>query len=164
MTRSRVFIWMAAALAAGTACAQFPDDTGGESFLQKPAGQHAGDDRAYEKGQAAIDARRWDQAVQAFSAAAAEKGEHADGALYWKAYALNKLSRREEALTTLAELRRSYANSRWLDDARALELEVRQDSGQKINPNAEPDEELQLLALSGLMNSDPERALPIAVL
>jgi hypothetical protein len=152
---------MAAALAGGTLGAQVPDAAGGEAFFQKPAGQHSGDDRAYEKGQAAIDARRWDQAVQAFSAAAAEKGEHADGALYWKAYALNKLGHREEALSTLAQLRQSYASSRWLDDAQALELEVRQDSGQKVNVNAQPDEDLKLMALNGLMNSDAEKALPI---
>jgi len=159
MKRSCFLLGMAAALAAGTACAQFPELPGAESFLQKS--QRSGDDPAYDKGQAAIDARHWDQAVQAFDAVAARKGDHADGALYWKAYALNKLGRREEALATLAQLRQSYANSRWRDDAKALELEVRQASGQKINPNSEPDEDLKLMALNGLMNSDPDRAVPM---
>ena len=56
---------------------------------------------------------------------------------------------------------RAYPNSRWLDDAKALELEIRQASGEKVNPNTEPDEDLKLMALNGLMNNDPERAIPI---
>ena len=55
-------------------------------------------------------------------------------ALYWKAYALNKLGRREEALAALAQLRKAYANSRWQDDAKALEIEVRQASGAEGQP------------------------------
>ena len=58
-------------------------------------------------------------------------------------------------------MRKAYANSRWQDDAKALEIEVRQASGEKVNPNAEPDEDLKLMALNGLMNSDPERAIPM---
>ena len=37
---------------------------------------------------------------------------------------------------------------------------MHQASGQKVNPDAEPDEDLKLMALNGLMNSDPERAMP----
>jgi tetratricopeptide (TPR) repeat protein len=160
MLKFRLYLSIALALApAGPALAQNIEAQG---FLAQKPGRHSDEDRAYQKGQAAIDGRRWDEAVQAFSASAAENGPRADGALYWKAYALNKLGRREEALATLAELRKSYASSRWLDDAKALELEVRQASGEKVNPNAEPDEELKLMALNGLMNGgDPERALPM---
>ena len=149
-----------AALApAGLARAQSVEAPQAESFLQRSAGKP--DDDRFQKGKAAIDAGRWDEAVEAFSAVASEKGAHADEALYWKAYALNKIARRAESLTALAQLRKLYANSRWQDDAKALEIEVRQASGEKVNPNAEPDEDLKLMALSGLINSDPERALPI---
>ena len=82
-------------------------------------------------------------------------------ALYWKAYALAKLGRRDDALAAIAELRKSYATSRWLDDAKALELEVKQASGQKVRPEAESDEDLKLMAINGLVQSDPERALPL---
>lgn len=162
MSRTRFLVSMVLAVTpfAGVH-AQFSEAPQGESFLQKPAAKRSGDDRLYEKGKAAIDARRWDEAVQAFGEAVAENGANADGALYWKAYALNKLGRREEALAALGQLRQAYASSRWLDDAKALELEMRQASGQKVNPNSEPDEDLKLLALNGLMNSDPDRALPI---
>jgi hypothetical protein len=84
-----------------------------------------------------------------------------DGALFWKAYALGKLGRRDEANATIAELRKSYASSRWLDDAKALELELKQASGQNVSPETESDEELKLMAINGLMQSDPERAIPL---
>src|SRR5262249_19809798 len=80
-----------------------------------------------------------------------------DGALYWKAYALIKLNRRQEALATMADLRKAYASSRWLDDIKSLEVEA----GKPVSPESESDEELKLLALNGLMQTEPERAFPI---
>ena len=124
-------------------------------------GRHDSDDRAYERGQRALDRRNWDEALEAFSQVAGSGGSRADGALYWKAYTLAKLGRRDDALAAIAELRKSYASSRWLDEAKALELEVKQAGGQKPAPEAENDEELKLMALNGLVQSDPERALPL---
>jgi HEAT repeat protein len=162
MSRIHILITMGCALIpAGLMRGQF-DVPQAESFLaQAGAEKQAAEDVLYQKGQSAIDARHWDEAVKDFSKAAGENGPHADGALYWKAYALNKLGRRGEALTAIAQLRRSHSGSRWLEDAKALELEMRQASGQKVSPDAEPDEDLKLMALNGLMNSDPERALPM---
>jgi HEAT repeat protein len=152
---------MAVALTpAGLALGQDVEAPQAESFFQKPAIKPPDEDRFLQKGKAAIDGGRWEEAVQAFSAIVSQKGAHADEALYWKVYALNKLGRRAEALATLAQLRK-YADSRWQDDAKALELEMREASGEKVNPNAEPDEDLKLMALTGLMNSDPERAIPM---
>ena len=85
------------------------------------------------------------------------RGNRADGALYWKAYALIRLGRQDEARAAIAELRKSYASSRWLDDAKALEVEA----GKPVTPESESDEELKLIALNGLMQSDPDRALPL---
>ena len=132
-----------------------------QAFFAQAAAKHAPDSALYEKGQKAIDARHWDEAVEAFGQVADEKTSRADGALYWKAYALNKLGRRDQALTTIAHLRTAYPDSRWLDDAKAIEIEIRQASGQKVNPDAEPDEDLKLMALRGIMDHDPERALPM---
>ena len=163
MSRFRMFMTIAFALSpAGLVRGQLVEMPQAEGFLaQKAATKRSDEDRLYQKGQAALDARRWDEAVQAFGDVASEKGTRADGALYWKSYALNKLGRCEEALATIKQLRDSYASSRWMDDAKALEIEVRQASGQKVNPNTEPDEDLKLMALNGLMNSDPDRAIPL---
>jgi hypothetical protein len=119
------------------------------------------DDHLYSEGQRALDSRLWDEALDCFGQVISRNGGRVDGALYWKAYALGKLGRRDEAAASIAELRKSYAGSRWLDDAKALELELKQAAGQNVAPEAESDEELKLMAINGLMQSDPERAIPL---
>jgi tetratricopeptide (TPR) repeat protein len=112
----------------------------------------------YEQGQSALDAGRWDRALSSFDRVIEMKGTKADAALYWKAYAENKLGQRAEALTTLASLGRDYPKSRYLSDAKALEVEVKANSGQ-VDPKAESDEELKLYAINSLQNSD--EAIPV---
>src|SRR5262249_8152143 len=51
--------------------------------------------------------------------------------------------------------------SKWKKDAEALEIEVRNRSGQPVNVD-QSDSDLRSLALQGLMNSDPQRGLQIA--
>ncbi len=121
----------------------------------------AQEDADYQRGISALDARQWDQAIAAFDTSAGHKGSNADGALYWKAYALNRAGRRDEALGAISALRREYAGSRWNRDARALELEIRGQSGERVSPAREQDDELKILALNSLMQSDPNQAVPI---
>lgn len=117
-------------------------------------------DHAYAMGQRALDQRQWDQALTFFEKV--EKGSsRADAALYWSAYAQNKLGKRDQALAALEVLKRDFASSRWLNDARALEVEVRQASGRSVSPENATDDEMKLLALQGIMHNDAEKALPI---
>ena len=123
-----------------------------------------GGDRAehsYSQAMRALESREWARAAEQFSEVASEGGSRAEGALYWKAYALNKLGRRDEAVAALDELRKSYPSSRWLNDAKGLEVEIRQAAGRPVSPETESDEDLKLLALNALVQSDPERAVPI---
>jgi HEAT repeat protein len=115
----------------------------------------------YDRGQDALDNQRWERAVSAFDEVISLKLSKADAAMYWKAYALNKLGQRAEALNTIAELGKAYPNSRYQKQSKALEVEVRQRSGSPVSPQSESDDELKLLALNALMNSDPETALPM---
>ena len=115
----------------------------------------------YAQGTAALDKRDWDTAAKTFEQAAALKGERADAALYWRAYALHKSGRRDEALQSIAALRSAYPRSRWIKDAAALDLEIRQASGQAPAVDAAGTDDLKLMALGGLMNADPARALPL---
>lgn len=124
-------------------------------------GRDGSADALYDRGRRELDQHYWDQAVATFTEVVARGGTRADGALYWKAYALNKLGRRDDALAAIAELRKSYAASRWLDDAKALEVEVRQAAGGSVAPENQNDDEIKLLALNGLMQSDPDRAFPL---
>jgi HEAT repeat protein len=119
------------------------------------------EDEAYDRGTHALDEEHWDRAIEAFDSVVRMAGRKADAGLYWKAYALNKAGRAADALATIAQLRKSAPQSRWLNDARALEMEIRQRSGQRTSPETEGDEDLKLMALNGLLNADPERALPL---
>ena len=124
--------------------------------------QQAGrEDADYTAGRQALDASRWEEAIGAFDRSAARKGAVADAALYWKAYAQNRAGHRDEALTSIAALRQGYASSRWLNDARALEVEIRGQSGAPVSPSSEADEDLKVIAINSLMQSDPEKAFPI---
>lgn len=119
------------------------------------------EDKLYQEATQNMDDNQWSAALQGFQQVAALKGRRADGALYWQAYAMNKLGRRQESLKTIAELRSSYPKSQWLKDAGALEVEVRQATGQPVRPSAESDDDYKLLALNSIMDSDPDRAIPI---
>src|SRR5581483_7201463 len=119
----------------------------------------------YSRGMESLDRRDYDRALQDFDryykTAAEKKEPRAEGALYWKAYSLNKLGRRDEALATLGQLEKTYPSSRWLNDAKALQLEVRQAAGQGGAPESQTDEDLKLLAINSLMNTDAERVVPL---
>jgi tetratricopeptide (TPR) repeat protein len=124
----------------------------------------ADEDRAddlYQEGREAIEEGRFDRAVDRFNTLIELKTTRTDAALYWKAYSLAKLGQRDAALSSLADLQKRFADSRWSRDAKSLEVEVRQASGQTVTPESQNDEELKLLALRGIMQSDPEQALPI---
>ena len=115
----------------------------------------------YENGREALDEDRYDRAEAKFDQLAQLNGPQTDAALYWKAYAENRLGKRDTALASLADLKRRFPQSRWQKDASALEIEVKQSAGQPVHPEAEKDEELRVLALRGIMNSDPDRAIPL---
>jgi hypothetical protein len=115
----------------------------------------------YQRGREALDEDRYDRAASAFDELAKRNGPQTDAALYWKAYAENRQGKRDAALATLADLKHRFPQSRWQKDASALEIEVRQRSGQAPRPDTQNDEDLKMLAIQGLMNSDPERALPL---
>jgi HEAT repeat protein len=115
----------------------------------------------YDQGREALDEDRYDRAEAKFGQLAQMSGNQTDAALYWKAYAENRLGKRDTALATIAELKHRFPQSRWQKDAAALEIEVRQSSGQPVHPEGQKDDELKMLALHGIMNSDPERAMPL---
>jgi HEAT repeat protein len=119
------------------------------------------EEQLYERGTGALDEGQWDRAIESFDHVASAGGRRADAALYWKAYALNKSGQRPPALAALEALRKGYPQSRWLKEAKALELEVRQGAGQAPPPESQPDEDLKLMALNSLLATDAERAVPM---
>jgi aminopeptidase N len=122
---------------------------------------NAREESLYKEATQSMDENKWNDALQRFQRVYELKGRRADGALYWKAYVLKKMGRRQESLNSIAALRSAYPKSQWLKDAGALEVEVKQASGQPVNLNAQGDDEYKLLALRSVMDSDPDRAIPI---
>src|SRR6476646_66413 len=115
------------------------------------------EDELYSAAKDALDDGEYDNAIKQFDEVIKIHGRRADGAMYWKAYALNKTGNKAYALTTIGELRKYYPRSNWLRDAGALEQEIRGGG----NPENISDEELKLLAIQSLMNSNPEKAVPL---
>lgn len=115
----------------------------------------------YETGTDHIDDGHWDKAIKTFKEVVEMNGSHADGALYWMAYAMVKSGRTAEAVQTIEGLKKAYPKSRWVDDAKALALEARQARGERVQPEALEDDELKAMAINSLMHTDPERAYPI---
>jgi HEAT repeat protein len=119
----------------------------------------------YRSGQKALSEERWSEALQIFTSLADSNPAEADAALYWKAWTEAKLGRKAEALKTLRGFDSTYPQSPWADDAKALILELK--GGKKgpddpvIAGSAAGDEDLKLYALDGLMQVEPERAVPI---
>jgi hypothetical protein len=150
------------------------------------AASTAQEEAAYTNGTKAMDEQRWTDAVTAFDQVAAAKGKHADAALYWKAYSLDKLGRKDEARSTCDVLRQQMPSSTWnkecvvlrvsgssaearamaekaRDDARAYERSARiyvkgNDDG---TPHATSEDDIKLLAINSLMQQEPAKALPL---
>jgi hypothetical protein len=155
------------ALSAGAA-AQTP--TARPAAARASSATAASSDALFAQARSLIDNGRFDAAIARLDEMTRRLGavspdvaarEKLDAALYWKAYSQSRLGERAEALSTITDMEQRFGGSAWLKDARALELEIRQASGQAISPDAQPDDELKLLALRGLMQSDPDRALPM---
>ena len=115
----------------------------------------------YDAATDALDAGEWRVASDHFREVSRMGLANADAALYWQAYAQNKMGQRSEALTTLVDLQKRFPKSRWITDGKALEVEIRQSAGQRVAPEKVEDEDLKLMAVNGLMHTDPERAFPI---
>jgi FecR protein len=117
------------------------------------------DGSLYTDGRRAINEERWANAEAIFTMIANQHGDHSAGALYWKAYAENKLGRLKPALASCAELRQAFPSSSWIHDCGALEIEIAARSGKPLEPQATQDDDLKLLALTYLMQKDESRAM-----
>lgn len=132
------------------------DDGGRERAARESRHEEA----LYDAAVSSLDEHEWRRAVTLFQRVAALRMEHADAAFYWLAYAQNKAGMRSEALSTLMEFRKTYPKSRWAEDGKALEVEIRQSAGQAVAPEHVDDEDVKLMALIPLMQSEPQRAIP----
>src|SRR5262249_44045216 len=129
-----------------------------EGFLAPQNAQKSNpkEEQLYSAANDALNNLNYDSAIAAFEQVVGMKGRRADGAHYWKAYALHKSHRQAEALAAIAQLRKEYPQSSYRKQADALEVEIRPE-----NPEAVSDDEMKLIAIDSLMQTEPEKALPI---
>lgn len=118
--------------------------------------------KIFREGRDLISEEDWDEASGKFAEYMRKypKGKDVDAAMYWMAYALAKQEKFQEADRALARLINTFPNSRWRDDAKALQLQL---------PNKQPDqniegysEETQIIALQSLFQGNPERGAGMA--
>jgi HEAT repeat protein len=112
---------------------------------------------AYRRGMRSLDERKWDEAIEYFKKTDKYRP---DAALYWTAFANFKAGRSPQALTAIATLNSTYGSSAWLNDAKTLEVEIKASQGKPVNPDSVNDEEIRLIAVSGLIRTDVEKGLP----
>jgi HEAT repeat protein len=155
------------------AFAQDVPDTA-NSFLSQQSAQATRDEQLYAQATQELNDRNYQDAAAKFSQVAEMKSRKADAALYWKAYALNKMGNRTDAASAIAQLRSEYPKSTWLKDATAMEMEWRGGAPSDGIPggvrggvpggirSGSDDDDLKAQALFAIMNNDPERGIPLA--
>jgi len=116
----------------------------------------------YWQGQAALKQSDWSTALQRFveleKLLRKNEPKSVDAALYWEAYALAQAKRTAEAKGVIERLRREFPESRWSRDADALLAQMQ--PPEKLDSGL-VDDDLADIALQGLLNAPPERALPL---
>jgi hypothetical protein len=155
----RRFTWLGVALALALALAGEPALAASQD--DAPTGDKASN-ALYWQGQAALKQSDWSTALQRFQdlekLLRKNEPQSVDAALYWEAYALAQAKRTGEAKGVIERLHREFPESRWSRDADTLLAQTRPatqaDAGLA-------DDELADIAVQGLMNAPPERALPV---
>jgi HEAT repeat protein len=119
----------------------------------------------YWQGHEALQKGDWTAALKRFSdleqQMRAKEPQNADAAVYWQAYTLLQAKRTTEAKTTVERLHRDFPKSRWSKDADALLRQTQPAGSAAKSPAPGDDEELAEIAVEGLMNAPPERAVPL---
>lgn len=113
---------------------------------------------AYQAGKAQLREEAWAEAIRSFEEAYAQGGREAEAALFWKAWAQEKSRAYREAMRSIRELRERHPDSRWLDDACRLELELGERLGQTVE--CEEGYAMEEAAITHMMNRPAEVAIP----
>jgi HEAT repeat protein len=115
--------------------------------------------QVFRQGRDLIEKEDWAAAATKFEGYVAQypKSKEAGAALYWLAYALKKQGRFQDAEAKLERLIREFPRSTWADDARAMQLEIAPQVGKSVDPGGLQDDELKIVALQSLFQSDPAR-------
>lgn len=120
--------------------------------------------KVFREGRDLIGEENWSGAAEKFKGfiEAYPKDPNVDAALYWLAFARVKQGKHAEADDGLRLLLKKFPRSNWADDARALQVQIAPNLGnrKRIDESlSENDEEIKIVALQSLFESNPERGL-----
>jgi hypothetical protein len=130
------------------------------ALAMAPALAQNEDYQRYQDGQAALDSVQWQKALDSFQSVTS-KSAQAEGALYWKTFALYKLGQGREALAAIAELRKSFPQSGWLKDAETLAAAISQSAAGDAATKKEPSADERERALADRVRGDSGHAAAI---
>ena len=116
----------------------------------------------YWQGQAELKQSDWSAALQRFveleKLLRKNEPSSADTALYWEAYTLEQAKRTAEAKGVIERLHHEFPESRWSREADTLLAQMQ--PATRLDPGL-ADDDLADIAVQGLLNAPPARALPI---
>ena len=118
----------------------------------------------FRAGRDLIENEEWAKAAETFRGfiQTYPRDNDVDAALYWYAYALKRQGNTKEAAKALKRLIKDFERSGWREEADAMLTELAPALGQtEIIDNAlgKENEELKIIALQSLFESNPDRAL-----
>jgi HEAT repeat protein len=118
----------------------------------------------FRAGRDLIENEEWVKAAETFRGFinTYPRDNDVDAALYWYAYALKRQGNPKEAAKALKRLIKEHEGSGWREEADAMLTELAPALGQTQIINdalGKENEELKLIALQSLFESNPERAL-----
>jgi HEAT repeat protein len=162
LTRLTLRALFAAALAAATAAVPLFAHGMSEDAMA-PAGKEL--NQLYWQGQESLKQADWNTALKRFAELEkqlrAKEPKNADVAVYWQAYTLMQAKRTTEAKAAVERLHHDYPASRWSKDADALLRQSQPAVKVAETATASNDEDIAEIAVEGLMNAPPERAVPL---
>lgn len=150
--------WFCGALAAllltvPVVAATSQDDTGAEA-----------ERKALAEAREHIGRAEWAAAVDQLRATIEKfpMGPQVDASLYWYAFSLKKLGKNAQSMAVVERLLAEHDASRWAKDAKALAIELGRSGFDDPEVRRSDDDELKIIALQGLFETNPQRALTIA--
>jgi hypothetical protein len=136
-----------------------------ELSVEVQSAASAQEETAYADGEKAMNEQRWSDAVSAFDRAAAAKGKRTDASLYWEAYSLDKLGRKDESRAKCEALNKQQPSSTWNRECRVLrartEVNVQIQIGQAGNRKRHQDTCSAFADAAGSGESDAAVAEPV---
>ena len=134
-----------------------------ERELQRAQSERDRESSLYEQGNNALYEGRWDARVSYFARLADMKGTRADSALYWKAYAQNRLGQRAECARDDRRADQELSEEplhQGGQGARSRSPRSERAAGQSRGAGGRGSEDLS--RCNALRNSDPAQAVPHA--